>query len=74
MKRMRSLSLFLLFLSMVFCTTCKDTSDPGAGLDYAAKAREIVGDMYAPQNDMQVLNFYDHFETILAILGCQHVC
>lgn len=63
------LFLLLLVVSSVLCTTCQDTSDPGANLDYAAKAKEIAADMYTPQNDLQVLNFSDHFETILAILG-----
>lgn len=73
MRLKSSLLLILLALSSVLFATCDDTTDPGANLDYAAKAREIVGDMYTPQDDMQVLNFYDHFETILAILGVQVV-
>lgn len=67
------LAVLALVLLPVVLSTCDVTTDPGANLDYAAKAKEIVGDMYIPKDDLQVLNFYDHFETILAVLGIQIV-
>jgi hypothetical protein len=79
MKIKISLIILLLAISTGLLTTC--IPDNGGGgvdnMNYAAKARQIVDDIYiydGTQEDYNKLfNFAQHFETILDILGIQVV-
>jgi hypothetical protein len=67
----------LTVLSAILLSTC-ELDNPGDidNMDYAARAREIVDDLYiydgTQEDSLRFFNLYDHFSTILDILGISY--
>ncbi|MEI6127225.1 MAG: hypothetical protein WCQ99_11810 [Pseudomonadota bacterium] len=76
MKMKNYLSTLLLVLMTAVLTTC-DIINPDPEIEYAAKAREIVDDLYVfdgtQEDAYKAANLSDHFDTILEVLGIQKV-